>query len=393
MALSGESTPGIPAKPCQTVVLLRQINTMARTQASSGDAFAATLLERSASGYAGLAASLMLERNPGLRDRHAPDALASWRSHLTQRLLELAAALAAGEPRLFMGRVTWSRKAFRARGQADGDLGHGLQALRDVLAERLPGGAVTLAVEYLDMARALLASPAPEPDRSELDPQQPADRLALSYLQKILEGNVVEAMDVVTGAAQSGFGPRAAYTDILLPAQREVGRLWHAGELSIAEEHMVTAATQRTMSVLVSQAARQPANGYTVVVAAVSGNVHDVGLRALADMYQLAGWRVIFVGSDVPMQEFPTMLTFFEADLLMLGATLATQIPRVEQAIRSIRERCERPVRVVVGGAAFDEAPDLWERIGGDGYAPTIDRGLEVGARLVGLATGQPGAP
>lgn len=361
---------------------------MARIQPSSGNAFAASLLERSASGYAGLAASLLLERSPGLRDRHAPDALASWRSNLTQRVLELAAALAAGEPRLFTGRVTWSRKAFRARGQDDGDLSHALRALRDVLAEQLPKPAVALTFEYVDSALALLAAPAPAPDRSELDARDPADRLALAYLQKILEGNVVDAMAVVTGAAQNGLGARAAYTDILLPAQREVGRLWHAGELSIAEEHMVTAATQRTMSVLVSQAARQPPTGHTVVVAAVSGNVHDVGLQALADIFQLAGWRVIFVGSDVPMQDLPTLLTFFEADLLMLGATLATHIPRVEQAIRSIRERCERTVRVMVGGAAFDEAPDLWEKIDSDGYAPTIDQALDVGARLVGLTKG-----
>ena len=50
--------------------------------------------------------------------------------------------------------------------------------------------------------------------------------------------------------------------------------------------------------------------------------------------------------------DFEKALAFFEADLLMLGATLGTHVPRVEQAIRCIRERCERPVRVVVGGAA-----------------------------------------
>lgn len=358
---------------------------MARAQPSPGNAFAGDLLERSAAGYAGFAASLMLDRDPGLRERQGPNALVSWRSHLTQRVLELAAAVLAGDSRLFLGRVTWSRKAFRARGQDDQDIRHSIQALRDVLAERLPKPALGLPAEYVDLALQLLASPAPPPDPSELDPKRPSDRLALEYLQKILEGNVADAIGIVTTAALNGLGPRAAYTDVLLPAQREVGRLWHAGELSIAEEHMVTSATQRTMAVVASQAPRQPANGRTVVVAAVSGNVHDVGLRALADMYQLAGWRVIFVGADVPMLDLPTLLVFFEADLLMLGATLATHVPRVEQAIRSIRERCERPVRVVVGGAAFDEAPDLWTRVGSDGYAPTIDQALDVGARLVGL--------
>ncbi|MDH5256227.1 MAG: cobalamin-dependent protein [Gammaproteobacteria bacterium] len=358
---------------------------MARAQPSPGNPFAGDLLERSAAGYAGFAASLMLERDPGLRERQGPNALAGWRSHLTQRVLELAAAVHAGDSRLFLGRVTWDRKAFRARGQDDQDIRHSIQALHDVLVERLPRPALEPPVNYVDLALKQLASPAPPPDASELDPKRPADRLALGYLQKVLEGNVADAIELVTTTAVRELGTRAAYTEVLLPAQREVGRLWHSGELSIAEEHMVTSATQRTMSVLVSQATRQPANGRTVVVAAISGNVHDVGLRALADMYQLAGWRVVFVGADVPMQDLPTMLAFFEADLLMLGATLGTHVPRVEQAIRSIRERCERPVRVVVGGAAFDAAPDLWSRIGSDGYAPTIDQALELGARLVGL--------
>ena len=147
---------------------------------------------------------------------------------------------------------------------------------------------------------------------------------------------------------------------------------------------MVTAVTQRTMSVVISQAVPVPANGHTAVFATVSGNVHDIGVRALADIYQLAGWRVIYVGSDVPMLDLPTLLSFYEADLLMLGATLATHIPRIEQAISAIRERCERPVRIVVGGAAFDEAPELWSRIGSDGYAASLDEGLALGTRLVG---------
>ena len=363
---------------------------MARSKKSVGNAFAGDLLERSASGYAGFTTTLMLERDPGLKDRQGANVLISWRSHLTQRVLELAAAVTAGEPVLFTGRVTWSRKAFRARGQEDADLRLSLEALRAVLEEHLPKPALAQPLEYLDAALSLLSAAYPAADPSELDPKRPADRLALEYLQKILEGNVAEAIAAVTRAALNGLGPRAAYTDVLLPAQREVGRLWHAGELSIAEEHMVTSATQRTMAVVATQAPKQPANGRTVVVAAVSGNVHDIGLRAAADLYQLAGWRVIFVGADVPMQDLPTMLAFFEADLLMLGATLGTQVPRVEQAIRSIRERCERPVRVIVGGAAFDEAPELWGRIGGDGYAPSIVQALEVGARLVGLTPPSP---
>jgi len=356
---------------------------MALVQQTADGAFAGELLERGASGYAGFAASLLLERVPDLGDR--PDALAAWRSHLTQRVLELATAVLIGEERLFTGRISWSRKAFTARGERESDLRDSLQALRDVLVERLPRMAGDLPVAYLDAALAVLAAPPPPPEPSALDPARPTDRIALVYLNKILEGNIVDAIETVLAAALGPLGPQAAYSDVLLPAQREIGRLWHAGEVSVAEEHMVTAATQRTMSVVVSQAPKRPANGRTVVVAAISGNIHDVALRALADMYQLEGWRVIYIGSDVPMLDLPKVLTFYQTDLLMLGATISTQLPRVKQAIDAIRRRADCDARVIVGGAAFDEAPDLWEKVGADGYAATLDQARQVGAKLVGL--------
>ena len=353
-------------------------------QMTKADRFAADLLERSAAGYAGFAASLMFERDPAMREREGSGAPAAWRSHLTQRVLDLAAALSAGEPQLFTGRVLWSRKAFRAQALDEADIRRSIQALRDVLAERLPKPALDAPLACLDSALEVLAAPPGPPDPTELDPKHPAHRLALEYLQKILEGNASAAVALVSRAAKETLTPQAVYMQVLLPAQREVGRLWHAGELSIAQEHMVTAVTQRAMSVVISHAAPAPSNGHTAVVAAVSGNVHDIGLRALADMYQLAGWRVIYAGSDVPMLDLPALLSFYEADLLMLGATLATHIPRIEQSIAAIRERCERPVRILVGGAAFDDAPELWSRIGADGYAAGIDEALALGARLVG---------
>lgn len=344
--------------------------------------FAAELLERGAVGYAGFAASLMLERDPDLRERQGADAVAGWRAHLTQRLLELSAAMATGEKRLFTARVTWSRKAFTARGQPDEDLRKSLQALRDVLAERLPASAVRETLAYIDDSLDALASPPAVASIPELDPSRAMDRVALRYLQQVLEGNVTDAIDEIARTAAGAAGPRAVYLKVLLPAQREIGRLWHAGEVSVAEEHLVTAATQRAMAAVVALAKRAPANGRTVVVAAVAGNIHDIGPRALADFFQLGGWRTIYIGADVPLHDLPAMLAFYNADVLMMAASLSTHLPRVAKAIEAIAQRSERKVRVVVGGAAFDEAPELWKRLGADGYAATIDEAVTVADRL-----------
>ena len=77
--------------------------------------FAAEILEASASAYAGFAAGLLLERHPEVGERFAPASMAHWKAHFSQRILELAAAVAAGEARLFVSRVEWAREGFRAR--------------------------------------------------------------------------------------------------------------------------------------------------------------------------------------------------------------------------------------------------------------------------------------
>lgn len=346
--------------------------------------FSVQLLERGASGYAGYAAAAMLDQYPEVRQHFGADALASWKVHLTQQLLDLAAALGTEEPKLFVARALWIAKAFRAREQDEAMVRRSLESLREVLAERMPEPARTAPLDYLDLALKALANPPAAADPLALDPENPEDRLALRYLQKILEGNASEATTEVLNAVRDGLDVRSAYIDVLLAAQREIGRLWHLSEVTVAEEHMVTFTTQRTMGVLAHAARSAPPNGKTAIIAGVATNTHDIGLRALADLYQIAGWRSIFLGADVPMADLPGMINYFQADLLLLGASLSTQLPRVQQAIAAARASSERPVKIIVGGAAFDEATDVWKKVGADGCAARVDEAVSLGARLTG---------
>jgi methanogenic corrinoid protein MtbC1 len=349
----------------------------------SNQAFAAELLKRSAAGYAGTAANLLLEKRPSLREQAG--AFASWKSNLTQRTIELAAALDAGEQTLFTERVNWARKSFVARDQDDSLLADSIECLRDSLAESLPSNIAAISLEYVDAAIELANGPMPEPDASELNPADTNDRLALNYLQLALEGNSVDAVDLILQAADAGQSPISLYVDVLMPAQREIGRLWHFDEVSAAEEHLVSGTTQRAMAVLTHSAVRQPLNGKTVVSACVPSNVHDLGIRALSDLFHLNGWRSIYLGADVPERDLPGALAYLEADLLLLSATLSIHIGAAKDAVSVVREYSERPVKIVVGGPAFSDSPDTWKATGADAYAPTADEALTLGAELCGI--------
>lgn len=338
--------------------------------------FAATLLERSASAYAAEAATTLAA--------DAGEEFDAWQQHLTQRLFELAAAVANGEPELFVARVRWSHKAFQARGRDTGRLLASLEALRDVLDRQLPPAAGRLPGEIIAAALTALRAPAPEAEQDGLDPARAEDRLALNFLTLVLEGNVADALAQIARAAET-WPVEKLYLEVLMPAQREIGTLWQLGDLSIPEEHLVTTTTERAMAILAHRAVRAPANGRTVLIAGVAGNVHQLGLRVAADLFELAGWRALLLGADIPAEELPVAIGFFGADLLILSAVLATQLRPLGDSIAAVRRECGDEVRILVGGSAFDDGREVWRRLGADGYAPTLGEATRLGAELVGL--------
>lgn len=351
--------------------------------------FAAQVLETGASAYAGYAASLLLERRPAILDRYGPSAMRDWKAHLTERVRELAAALAAEEPRLFAARLRWEDQAFRARDLGNEDLLAGLECLREVLGEALPERTRGVVADYLEPAVESLSAPAPA-RRRDPDPSDPKGKLALQYLKTVLEGESRRALDLVTEAHREGMTIRELYLDVLLVAQRQVGEMWHLGDLGIAEEHFVTATTQRAMAILAQRVTPEKSLGKTIVTAAVSGNTHALGVRVLADFFEFAGWRSVCLGPDVPPADIAAAAMYFEADVLALSATLSTHLRTVGETIAAVRDLPGRKVAILVGGGAFDDATHLWERLGADGYAPTVEVAVETAGRLVGLDAGGP---
>ena len=349
---------------------------------SQADTFSADLLEISASGYAALATERLLAAHPEVAARFGADAIRAGKSTFPQRIVELATALRLGEPALFRARVNWARRAFGAREVPEGDLRASLEALAAVLAEDLPAPAQPGAAALLADALTLLDDPA-EVNDELIDPASPEGRLSLAYLAAVLEGDSRKGIDLVLDAVSTGMPVRQAYLDVLVPAQREIGRLWHAGELGIVEEHVVTYTTERLMTLLAHRAERAAPNGHTVVCAAVAGNVHDIAGRVLADFFDIAGWRAVHLGASVPAAEMASAIQYFDADLVVVSAALSVQLPKVADAIAALRRIEDRPVRIMVGGLAFSDAPDLWRKLGADGYATDAVSAVARGNELV----------
>lgn len=341
---------------------------------------AAEILKASASGYANEAAERLLASHPALEARYGPGARALWRAHFTQRLGELTAALLTETPALLEARIMWLRRAYLAQGAAEDDHRLALETLRATLESELPDALREPVGVYLERAIASLRSEL-APERCELDPHTPPGRLALEYLAQCLEGQPRAAIELVVGAAEEGWALPSLYTDVLLPAEKEIGRMWHAGEALVAEERVVSETTRRLMAVLSQRSAPPRAEARTVVAASVAGNEHDLALRAAADLFQFAGWRSTFLGADVPPAQIAAGVQIFRADVALLSATLAGHVEPLQASIDAIRAG-NTAVKIIVGGQLFAEAPDFWRATGADACAGTLTEVVAVGETL-----------
>ena len=341
---------------------------------------AAEILEASAAGYAA-AATYLMQRNASRDGSSALNGTAIWKAHLTERVLELAAAVRVDEPMLFVRRIAWLRRAFRARGAGEADLKTAIASLGEALDTELPTELRAAVEPALRLAAAALESE-PEPDPTALDSGDPGHRLALEYLKACLEGAPDRAIKLIRDAIGRQFTPEEICTRVLIPAQREIGQLWHTGDVAIGEERIVSETTNQLMTLITAEHAPETGNGKLAIAASVAGNTHDLGVRTVATLFRLAGWRCLFLGANVPSAEIANMARSYSADLVVLTATLATQLKELERSIAALRETAPE-TKILVGGVAFEASTTLWRQLGADAFAASVETAVAVGTAAV----------
>ena len=207
--------------------------------------------------------------------------------------------------------------------------------------------------------------------------------LAARYLQILLRKDADTAIVLLLNAVEDGLPLKDLYLQVLQPAQYELGRLWQIGQISIAEEHFCTAATQQVMSRLYPRLFSTPKNGKVLVATCIKGELHEIGMRMVTDLFELDGWDTHFFSATTPHSEILQALIDNRADLLALSATLTSHVKDLQELIALVHaSTITPPPQIMVGGYPFNADPELWRRIGADGTARGAEEAVREGNRL-----------
>lgn len=287
----------------------------------------------------------------------------------------LATALDAGSEAMFLDYIGWTKVVLAKRNVPERDLIANLEIVGTVVDD-------PLAQQYLRTAIEQLPSMSDEVP-SFLDPRAPLWPVASAYLSALLRGSRRDALEVVTQAIEQRAQLRHIYRNVFEPVQQEIGRLWQLNQISVAQEHFCTAATQHIMTQLYARMFSGEKRERRAVAMCVGSELHEVGLRIVTDLLELEGWQTWYLGASVPPAAAVQLVVDQKADLLLVSATLPPHIASVAEVIRVFRTRPElAQAKVIVGGRAFRMAPELWRTIEADGYAANADECLALAERL-----------
>jgi MerR family transcriptional regulator, light-induced transcriptional regulator len=345
----------------------------------------AAMLNKGARTLAAYASNDLLEIEPQADSDFGPSSFSAWQNWFAARLGELAAAIASNQPQRFADHVCCAKAVLEARDISAEHPRIGLECLNAVLAKELPSEVRSIAAEYLNLALAQFERQYAAISTPLLT-DSPLGRLVAEYLLALLEGNRLRASGLIHEKVQQGENVADLYMQVLVPALEEIGRMWLANEINVAEEHFATATTRAVMAQLHQFAAFKPGNGKTFLCAAVTGNQHDLGLQVVADLFEMEGWRAIQLGADMPVNDIVQAVDFFNTDLLGLSASLSAHLQALKDTIAAVRSSSKRTgVKILVGGFALDNSEELLKYIGADAYAPTAVQAVVIGNELVGL--------
>lgn len=342
--------------------------------------FIATLLDHSGRAYSS-SAVLRMEETSGSGKRFVKElGFLALVDEVEGRILCLAEALASGYIELFIRDTQWLSAMHAAHGVANDLLPELLAQLKVELMESLPERDGAMAARYIQAA--LDSEPLEVNGQAKESAATNSHQDLLNhFLLAVLESRPLDAEDLILEAMKGGSSAQDLHDLVLTPAQREIGEMWHRNEISVAEEHLGSRIVERTLSTIRARTPRQASTNKVVLLASVSGNLHDIGLRVVADHFEMLGWTPVFLGANMPTDDLASAVRDCQPDLVALSAVLSTHLRATANTINILRaERSDLPI--LVGGGPFALVKDLWKAVGADACALTAKQAVELGQQL-----------
>jgi methanogenic corrinoid protein MtbC1 len=195
---------------------------------------------------------------------------------------------------------------------------------------------------------------------------------------------VDEAYDRVRALDDSGLervlwralvthGARALLAEVLGPLLRRVGEGWESGDITPGHEHLASEVVEQLLERLVDRV--RPPKAPIMVVSTLPGERHGLGARLASAAASLDGWNVVYLGTDLPVEEVAMAVTKLRARAVAISVVRGGDTTSSAHELARLRELLDARTRLFVGGSGVADIPEalmptgLIQIVGLEGFA------------------------
>jgi methanogenic corrinoid protein MtbC1 len=165
------------------------------------------------------------------------------------------------------------------------------------------------------------------------------------------------ALDAALRRVAARLGVTSFVERVAAPLLRRIGDEWHAGRLTIAQEHLASSTVHDILVETMRSLARDNGDA-RVVVATLPGDRHAIGAALAAAVAAAEGWSVVYLGPDVPAGEIAAAAVATGARMVAVSVVYVDDRERMLGELRTLRARLPVTVSLVVGGAGAGTLED-----------------------------------
>jgi 5-methyltetrahydrofolate--homocysteine methyltransferase len=202
-----------------------------------------------------------------------------------------------------------------------------------------------------------------------------------SLADAIIKGDQNAAVKITNAALAEKIAPESILNKGLIAGMDVIGVRFKNNEVYIPEVLIAARAMKSAMEILepeLVKAGVKPAG--KLLIGTVQGDLHDIGKNLVAMMLKGAGFKVVDLGVDIPVEQFVERAKAEHAQLIGMSALLTTTMPAMERTVKALKE-AGVSAKVMIGGAPVTQS--YADRIGAHGYAPDAASAVDLAKRLV----------
>lgn len=349
------------------------------TDVAIGDAIKSKMKSIAVDSY-----NLQVQKMPELEGRATPIFVEKSIRDTEYTLHYLSDAIRVSSPKLFADYVLWFVDVMKNIKMPIKYLIVNMECISEIVEKYFNVREVEIIRSYIKNGLDLIEM-SENKELIETSSEHPLKKYRTEYVGYLLNAERHKANALVQELVKLRYSVQDIYMEIFHESQYEIGKLWQANKITIAEEHYCTASTQLIMGQLYPLIFETPKNDLVFVGASVGGELHELGVRMVSDFMELAGWNTYYLGANMPAKSIVETLIKEKANILGLSVTMSFHIKEASDLIMAIKldPQCAE-LKIVVGGYPFIVDDQLWMTIGADGFALNAREAVEIAESLVG---------